>query len=80
MSQPANNGRDNLVATLERLAEEAGSGRGSKWENVTLASYLEAMAAWLRVYEQAYVNTGRPIPEDVWEVLADAAHAATIYE
>jgi hypothetical protein len=80
MSQPANDGRDNLVATLERLAEEAGSGRGSTWENVTLASYLEALAAWLRVYEQAYANTGRPIPGDVWEVLADAAHAATIYE
>lgn len=73
-------GRDRLVSVLEELAAEAKSGRIEKWENDTLSTYLEALAAWLRVYEQAYVNTGRPVPTDVWEVLAAALRAATIYE
>lgn len=47
---------------------------------MTLSTYLEALAAWLRVYDQAYVNTDRPVPTDPWEVLAAAVRTATIYE
>jgi hypothetical protein len=73
-------GRDKLVVVLEELAAEARSGRTEEWENDTLPAYLEALAAWLRVYEQAYINTGKPVPADVWDVVAAAARAARIYE
>jgi hypothetical protein len=73
-------GRDGLVAILEQLAVEVRSGRAEEWENNTLSSFLEAFAAWLKVFEQAYANTGRPIPADPWEVVTAAVQAATIYE
>jgi hypothetical protein len=73
-------GREELVAALEQLADEARSGRTETWENDTLPAFLEAPAAWLKVFGQAYANTGRPIPTDPWEVLAAAVRAATIYE
>jgi hypothetical protein len=73
-------GREKLIATLEELAAEARSGRVDAWENDTLSAYLEALAAWLRVYEQAYINTGRTAPTDAWDVLSAAVRAATIYE
>jgi hypothetical protein len=75
-----NRGRELLIETLEQLSLDARSERGDSWENVTLPAFLEAMAAWLRSYEHAYMNTGRPVPEDVWEVVAAAVRAATIYE
>ena len=73
-------GREQLIATLENLAHEAQSEGGASWENTSLPSYLEAMAAWLRVYEFAYINTGRPVPDDPWEVMIAAFRAATAYE
>lgn len=48
------------------------------WENSTIPAYLEAMAAWLEVYEQAYINTGRPVPADGWTVFAQAVRAAAV--
>jgi len=47
---------------------------------LTVPAYLEAMAAWLEVYEQALINTGRPVPEDGWTVFAKAVRAAAVYE
>jgi hypothetical protein len=73
-------GRDQLVAALEQLADEARSGRTEDWENDTLPAFLEALAAWLKVFERAYANTGRPAPSDPWEILTAAVRAATIYE
>jgi hypothetical protein len=72
--------KESLVATLEELANEARSEHGDSWENVTLPAFLEAMAAWLRSYERAYTNTGRPIPNDPWEIMVAAVRAATLYE
>lgn len=72
--------KETLVATLEELANEARSERGDSWENVTLPQFLESMAAWLRSYERAYTNTGRPVPNDPWEVMVAAVRAATLYE
>lgn len=72
--------RSVLVAALEQLSQEARSGQVSSWENVTLPDYLEALAAWIRVYERAYINNGQRVPNDVWEVMTAAVHAATIYE
>jgi hypothetical protein len=73
-------GKEQLVRTLEVLAGEAAAGEASEWENTTLARYLDALAAWISVYERAYTNTGRPVPEDPWEIMAAAVRAATIYE
>jgi hypothetical protein len=75
-----NNGRENLLATLDQLVSRVRSGRIPNWENVTLADYLAAIAGWLSTYEQAYEDAGRPVPEDVWEIMAVAFRAATIYE
>jgi hypothetical protein len=69
-----------LIATIEELAREAKSERGDSWENVTLSGFLEAMAAWLRSCERAYLNTGRPVPDDPWEIISAAVRAATMYE
>jgi hypothetical protein len=47
---------------------------------LTVPAYLEAMAAWLEVYEQAFIVTGRRVPEDGWAVFAEAVSAAAAYE
>jgi hypothetical protein len=73
-------GKEILIRTLDELASEARSEAGGAWENISLPAYLEAMGAWLRSYERAYINTGRPVPEDPWEIVAAAVRAATIYE
>jgi hypothetical protein len=49
-------------------------------ENLTIPEYLEAMAAWLEVYEHAYINTGRSVPVDGWTVFAQAVRTAAVYE
>jgi len=72
--------RERLIETLETLAGEARAGSPEQWENDTLPAYFEALAAWLRVYEQSFINTGRAVPTDPWEVLAVAVRAATVYE
>jgi len=77
--EPANNGRENLLAMLDQLVSEVRPGQIPSWENVTLSGYLAALAAWLNVYERAYRDVGRPIPQDVWEIMAVAFRAATIY-
>lgn len=73
-------GREKLIATLGELAAEARSGKVASWENNTLSAYLEALAAWLGDYEYAYINTGREVPDNPWEVLSAAVRAATRYE
>lgn len=73
-------GHDELVAAIQELAREAYAGRTEEWENVTLPAYLEALAGWLKSYENAYINTKRAIPKDPWEIMKTAFTAATIYE
>lgn len=50
------------------------------WENSTLPGFLEAMAAWLSTFPQAYVNLDESVPEADWKLLADCLRAARIYE
>lgn len=73
-------GRERLIIVLEDLVHEARSEDGGTWENTSLPAFLEAMAAWLRVYEHGYINTGLPVPDDPWEVIIAAVQAATVYE
>lgn len=63
--------RAGLLSALEQLADDSRSGRTASWENVTLAAYLEALAAWLRIYEHSYTNSGKSVPSDVWEVMSN---------
>jgi hypothetical protein len=74
------NAKETLIASLEELASVARTEHGDSWENVTLPGFLEAMAAWLHSYERAYTNTGRPIPDDPWEIMVAAVRAAAMYE
>jgi hypothetical protein len=73
-------GKHEVIAALQRLLSEWAAGPPGHWENLTVPAYLEAMAAWLEVYEQVFINTGRPVPEDGWTVFANAVRAAAIYE
>lgn len=80
MVRPVSAGRDELVMVIKQLAREADAGQTEEWENVTLSAYLEALAAWLKSYENAYINTDRAVPQDPWEIMKTAFTAATIYE
>lgn len=53
----------------------------SKWENITLSDYLEAVRNWTEDMDGYYINTNQPVPENVsWSVFADILSAARIYE
>ena len=73
-------GKREVITALQQLLSEWAAGPPGHWENLTVPAYLEAMAAWLKVYEQAFINTGHPVPEDGWTVFAKAVSAAATYE
>ncbi len=50
------------------------------WENWTIPQYLEAMAAWLESYENAWTNRGEEPPTDGWVIFGHALQAAARYE
>lgn len=51
-----------------------------EWENDTIPRFLEAFSALLGSIENAYVNTGRVVPADPWELVAEAIRGARSYE
>ncbi len=52
-----------------------------KWENKSLASYLEAAASWTEDMEGYYINYQLPVPQNVdWKVFANILMAAKMYE
>ncbi|WP_435859270.1 DUF7660 family protein [Streptomyces tanashiensis] len=72
--------RAELVAFLRDLHQEFRT-CGHGWENNTLDSFLEALAAWVHDSPGAYRNAGEQIPPDGdWTFLARALQAATVYE
>lgn len=73
-------GKHQVIAVLEQLMSDWRDGPPAGWENHAIPEYLEAMVAWLRVYEQSYTNRGQPVPADGWIVFAHALRAAAIYE
>ena len=73
-------GKFGVIAVLRQLVSDWRAGPPDHWENWTIPAYLEAMAAWLEVYEQAYINTERPIPTGGWTVFGQALEAAVAYE
>jgi hypothetical protein len=75
---PALSGRDQVLEALDELQSELAA--GDTWENDTLPRFLDALAALLGSIENDYVNTGRPIPADPWELMAAAVRGARAYE
>jgi len=72
--------REDLVAFIEALKADLEANRGD-WANADLASYLEAMAAWIRDMNGYYQNTGQNLPElPPWKILADILMGARMYE
>lgn len=53
-----------------------------EWENPTLARFLEAMIAYTRDIQFAYINNGQTTNADIasWKVFADILKGAKIYE
>ena len=51
------------------------------WENTDLATYLEAISAWLRDLDGYYENRGEPVPSNPsWKVMGEILLAARTYE
>ncbi len=72
--------KHDVVGVLRSLLSQWEAGQPVGWDNATIPAYLEAMAAWLDSYQQAYVNTGRAVPGDGWTVFVAALQAAAFYE
>ena len=72
--------RADLVAFIRQLRCDLRDDPAT-WENVTLDSYMEAMAAWTEDSDGYYQNAGLPIPKTTsWQTLADILLAAKSYE
>ena len=51
------------------------------WENADLATYLDAIAAWVKDSDGFFENNDLPRPNsEVWQVVAMVLYAASIYE
>jgi hypothetical protein len=71
-------GREQVLQVLEEIQSELVS--GAEWENNTLERFLDAFAALLGSMENSYANTGRPVPDDPWVIVAEAFRGARQYE
>lgn len=72
--------KEELIQFIHHLRKDLLANE-EEWENVSLADYLDAMAAWMEDMDGYYKNTGQPIPEQAsWKTLADILFAATMYE
>ncbi|MFE7708562.1 hypothetical protein ACFU6I_22825 [Streptomyces sp. NPDC057486] len=69
------------LAAFVRALHRSHAEEGSSWENEDLASFLEALAAWIEDADGWYRNAGRELPASGdWSFFARALRAATIYE
>lgn len=70
--------KEALIALIQKLR----TNDSGKWENVSTADFLEALAAWLEsadgFYKDFNLETSSEKPS--WQLFADALQAATIYE
>ncbi|MBQ0847991.1 hypothetical protein J8N05_07165 [Streptomyces sp. BH-SS-21] len=74
------NSRTDLAAFVRAL-HRSHTEEGRVWENADLASFLEALAAWIDDADGWYSNAGRHLPANGdWNFVARALQAATIYE
>ncbi|ULR48552.1 DUF7660 family protein [Streptomyces deccanensis] len=72
--------RETLAAFVRSLHRRQAEDGGS-WENADLASFLEALAAWIDDADGWYSNAGGELPgSGDWTFFARALQGATIYE
>ncbi|WP_246108821.1 DUF7660 family protein [Streptomyces sedi] len=72
--------REELAAFVRALHQDF-LRSGGEWENQTLATFLEALAAWVDDSPGFYRNFGKELPASGdWTFLARALQAATVYE
>ncbi|WP_406401113.1 hypothetical protein OH805_18910 [Streptomyces sp. NBC_00879] len=87
MQLSAHNGPSDGVDSREALAAHIRNLRadliehGDDWENPTLESYLEALAAWINDSPGWYKNFDQKMPPNGdWTLFARALSAAVVYE
>jgi hypothetical protein len=72
--------RQEFVAFVRELLHNLQASPG-EWENPTLESYLEALAAWVEDCDGFYANRGEEVPrEPSWKTLGEVLLAAKQYE
>ncbi|MGW1648363.1 DUF7660 family protein [Streptomyces eurythermus] len=72
--------REDLAAFVRAL-RRSHTAEGHSWENADLASFLEALAAWVDDADGWYSNAGRRLPASGdWSFFARALQAAATYE
>ncbi|WP_436772217.1 DUF7660 family protein [Yinghuangia sp. YIM S09857] len=68
-----------LIAVINELRDDF-LRRGSEWENATLDSFLDALAAWLDAAPRWYADNDQELPaQGDWAVMARALMAARVY-
>lgn len=50
------------------------------WSSLTIPQFLDGMARWLEVHEQAWINDGEEPPTDGWVVFEAALRMGAFYE
>ena len=72
--------REDFIAFVKELSKDFEDNRDS-WENINIAAYLEALAAWTHDMDGYYKYQGESIPQDInWSFIARLLYAAKIYE
>ncbi len=72
--------RGDLITFVDRLRVDLVQ-RPERWENHSLADFLEAMAAWMGDMDGYFENRGERVPDEpTWQLLAMILAAARIYE
>jgi hypothetical protein len=72
--------REDLIRFLKELSKEYKQAPNS-WENDTLQSFLQALAAWTEDMQEYYINQNRRVPlTPEWKTFAQMLAAARYYE
>jgi hypothetical protein len=72
--------QESLISFIAQLKADLEAHAG-EWSNADLASFLEAMGAWIQDMDGYYRNTGQTLSElPTWKILADILMAARTYE
>jgi hypothetical protein len=74
------NSKDDLALLVDQLRWDLDR-NPEAWENANLASFLEAMSAWLRDMDGYYLNLGKTVPTlPTWRTIGEILLASRIYE
>jgi hypothetical protein len=73
------NSKEELISLLFELLDDNDA---IEWDNDTVYSYLQAMAAWLRDCDSYYKNQRIQLDTESpsWRLIGDMLQAASVYE